>query len=151
MGRNCRLVHCSKIKLQRSTSAIHAFQEPHRRAKLPLGYYLKISQQHGEQVDGTSTISFGLYDGFGFYDLWMRKNHPGMYTQPEVEAHVKKSLDLTEIQIAAAPTGGYTGTGKAASGENYKLKITQDVAKKELRWNAEGDQGDFRDGEYHFE
>jgi hypothetical protein len=79
------------------------------------------------------------------------KNHPGIYTQPEVETQVKKSLDLTEIQINADPSGGYTGTGKAASGESYKLKITQNVAKKELSWKAEGDRGDFREGEYHFE
>lgn len=79
------------------------------------------------------------------------KNHPGNYTQPEVEAQVKKSLELTEIQITADPSGGYTGTGKAASGESYKLKIAQNVAKKELSWKAEGDRGDFREGEYHFE
>ncbi|MCY2985101.1 MAG: hypothetical protein NTY15_15865 [Planctomycetota bacterium] len=79
------------------------------------------------------------------------KNHPGIYTQPEVETQVKKSLDLTEIQINADPSGGYSGTGKAASGETYKLKIAQNVAKKELSWKAEGDRGDFREGEYHFE
>ncbi len=79
------------------------------------------------------------------------KNHPGVYTQPEVETQVKKSLELTEIQIMADPSGGFTGTGKAASGETYKLKITQNVAKKELSWQAEGDRGDFREGEYHFE
>lgn len=79
------------------------------------------------------------------------KNHPGIYTQPEVEAQVKKSLELTEIQISPDPSGGYTGTGKAASGETYKLKITQNVAKKELGWKAEGDRGDLREGEYHFE
>ena len=79
------------------------------------------------------------------------KNHPGIYTQPEVEAQVKKSLELTEIQINTDPAGGYTGTGKAASGESYKLKITQNVAKKELSWKAEGDRGDLREGEYHFE
>ncbi len=79
------------------------------------------------------------------------KSHPGNFAQPEVEAQVKKSLELTEIQITSDPAGGYSGTGKSASGETYKLKITQDVAAKRLSWKAEGDRGDFRDGEYHFE
>ena len=79
------------------------------------------------------------------------KSHSGNCAQPEIEAQVKKSLELTEIQIAADPAGGYSGTGKAATGESYKLKITQDVALKRLDWKAEGDRGDFRAGEYHFE
>ena len=77
--------------------------------------------------------------------------HPGNYAQPAVEEQVKKSLELTEIQIAADPAGGYTGTGKAASGESYKLTINQDVALKKLSWKAIGDRGDHREGEYHFE
>ena len=79
------------------------------------------------------------------------QSHPGNYAQPEVESQVKKSLELTEIQITADPAGSYSGTGKSASGETYKLKITQDAAAKRLTWKAEGDRGDFRDGEYHFE
>lgn len=83
--------------------------------------------------------------------LGCERPHPGNYAQPAVETQVKKSLELTEIQISPDAAGGYSGTGKAASGETYKLKITQDVAKKSLSWKAEGDRGDFRDGEYHFE
>ena len=99
---------------------------------------------------GRLFLSVGLF-ALVFAVSGCGKNHPGIYTQPEVETQVKKSLELTEIQINAAPTGGYTGTGKAASGESYKLTINQNVAKKELSWKAEGDRGDFREGEYHFE
>lgn len=79
------------------------------------------------------------------------QSHPGNYAQPEVEAQVKKSLELTEIQITADPAGGYTGTGKSASGETYKLKITQDVAAKRLSWEAKGDRGDNQFGKYEVE
>ena len=78
-------------------------------------------------------------------------SHPGNYPQPEVEAQVKKSLKLTEIQITADPGGGYTGTGKTADGESFKLKLTQDVAQKSLNWKADGDRGSIEEGSFKFE
>jgi len=79
------------------------------------------------------------------------KSHPGNYAQPEVEAQVIKSLKLSEIQLIADPAGGYTGSGKTADGETYKLKIMQDEAMKRLSWNAVGDRGSSEDGKYEFE
>ena len=49
------------------------------------------------------------------------RSHPGNYPQPEVEAQVKKSLKLTEIQITADPAGGYSGIGKTGDGESFKV------------------------------
>jgi len=79
------------------------------------------------------------------------KRHPGNYAQPEVEAQVKKSLDLIEIQLSPDPAGGYSGTGKNAEGETYKLKISQDEALKRLNWKADGSRGDMREGNFQFE
>jgi len=79
------------------------------------------------------------------------KRHPGNYAQPEVEAQVKKSLDLIEIQLSPDPAGGYSGTGKNAEGETYKLKISQDEALKRLNWKADGSRGDMREGDFQFE
>lgn len=79
------------------------------------------------------------------------RSHPGNYKQPEVEAQVIKSLKLTEIQIAADPAGGYSGTGKTANGESFKLKLTQDVAQKSLKWKADGDRGSMEEGSFKFE
>jgi len=79
------------------------------------------------------------------------KSHPGNYAQPEVEAQLKKSLKLTELQITADPGGGYTGTGKTADGESLKLKITQDLSSKRLSWKADGDRGTIEEGKYEFE
>jgi len=79
------------------------------------------------------------------------KSHPGNYAQPEVEAQVKKSLELIEIQLTADAAGGYSGTGKNAEGESYKLKISQDAVLKRLSWKADGDRGDMREGNFQFE
>lgn len=79
------------------------------------------------------------------------KSHPGNYAQPEVEAQVKKSLELIEIQLTPDPAGGYSGTGKNAQGETYKLKISQNEALKRLSWKADGDRGDLREGNFQFE
>ena len=79
------------------------------------------------------------------------KSHPGNFAQPEVEAQVKKSLELIEIQLTPDPAGGYSGTGKNAQGETYKLKISQDEALKRLSWKADGDRGDMREGNFQFE
>ena len=79
------------------------------------------------------------------------RSHPGIYTQSQVEAQVMKSLKLTEIQITTDPAGGYTGTGKTAAGESFKLKLTQDVAQKSLNWKADGDRGSIEEGSFKFE
>ena len=79
------------------------------------------------------------------------RRHPGNYPQPEVEAQVMKSLKLTELQITADPAGGYSGTGKTADGESFKLKLTQDAAEKSLSWKADGDRGSIEEGSFKFE
>ncbi len=79
------------------------------------------------------------------------KQNPGTYGQPEVEAQVIKSLKLSEIQLTVDPAGGYSGTGKTADGESYKLKIMQDAAMKRLSWKADGDRGTIEEGKFEFE
>jgi len=70
---------------------------------------------------------------------------PGTWKQPKVEAEISQRLKLSSITLTAA-AGGYTGTGTAADGETYKLKITQDAAKGRLEYVAEGDRGSSEDG-----
>lgn len=88
---------------------------------------------------------------FAVANIGCTKSHPGNYAHTEVEAQVKKSLELIEIQLTPDPAGGYSGTGKNAEGETYKLKISQDEALKRLSWKADGDRGDMRDGNFQFE
>ena len=80
-----------------------------------------------------------------------QRSHPGNYSQQEVEAQVKKSLKLSEIQIAPDPAGGYSGSGKTADGEGFKLKISQDAVQKSLKWKAEGNRGTIEDGSFSYE
>ena len=80
-----------------------------------------------------------------------QRSHPGNYSQQEVEAQVKKSLKLTEIQLVPDPAGGYSGSGKTADGEGFKLKINQDATLKSLNWKAEGNRGTIEDGRFSFE
>ena len=80
-----------------------------------------------------------------------QRPHPGNYSQLEVETQVKKSLKLTEIKLAPDPAGGYSGSGKTADGEGFKLKITQDAVQKSLKWNAVGNRGTLEDGSFSFE
>jgi hypothetical protein len=39
---------------------------------------------------------------------------------------------MSEVSISADPAGGYTGTGKAADGETFKLTIKQNADLKRL-------------------
>ena len=80
-----------------------------------------------------------------------QRSHRGNYSQQEVEAQVRKSLKLTEIQLVPDPAGGYSGNGKTADGEGFKLKISQDATKKSLNWKAEGNRGTIEDGSFSFE
>lgn len=76
--------------------------------------------------------------------------HPGNWDQAKVAAKVKESLELSEISLEPNPSGGFTGTGKTAEGESYKLQVTQDEAKKRLSWKYEGDRGTIGDDFYEF-
>ncbi|HUP81807.1 MAG TPA: hypothetical protein VM260_24870 [Pirellula sp.] len=80
-----------------------------------------------------------------------QRSHPGNYSQQEVEAQVKKSLKLLEIQLAPDPAGGYSGRGKTADGEGFTLKISQDAVQKSLKWKAEGNRGTIEDGSFSYE
>ena len=80
-----------------------------------------------------------------------QRSNPGNYSQQEVEAQIKKSLKLTEIQLSPDPAGGYTGSGKTADGEGFKMKITQDAIQKSLKWKADGNRGTIEEGSFSFE
>ncbi len=58
---------------------------------------------------------------------------------------------MNQQNITVDPSGGYTGTGKTADGESYKLKITQDAEMKRLSWKADGDRGTIKEGKFEFE
>ncbi|MFM7868711.1 MAG: hypothetical protein ACKPHU_31210 [Planctomycetaceae bacterium] len=70
---------------------------------------------------------------------------PGNWKQPKVEAEMTRKLELKQITLTPAASG-FTGSGTAQDGENYKLTITQDPAKGRLEWTAEGDRGSSEDG-----
>jgi hypothetical protein len=58
---------------------------------------------------------------------------------------------MSEVKISADPAGGYTGTGKAADGETFKLTIKQNAELKRLSWSAKGDRGTvIDDASYEF-
>ncbi len=69
-------------------------------------------------------------------------DNPGKWSQEKVEAKVRESLHLSEITLIPAPESGVlTGSGKDASGETFKLKVTQDADAKRISWDAQGDRG----------
>ncbi len=76
--------------------------------------------------------------------------HPGMWDLPKVESHIAQKMELSEIKLEPAGTSAYTGTGKTAEGESFKIQVTQDVANKSLRWKYEGDRGTIGDEKYEF-
>ena len=76
--------------------------------------------------------------------------HPGVWELPKVESHIKQAMELTELKLEPSGAGAFTGTGKSADGESFKLKIKQDVAGKRLSWEYEGDRGTIGDEKYEF-
>jgi lipopolysaccharide export LptBFGC system permease protein LptF len=80
-------------------------------------------------------------------------SHPGTWNQAEIEAYMLKTENpkMSEVSISTDPAGGYTGTGKAADGETFKLTIKQNADLKRLSWNAKGDRGTvIDDASYEF-
>ncbi len=80
-------------------------------------------------------------------------SHPGVWNQKEIEAFMLKTENpkMQEVQLTANPDGTYTGTGKAADGESFKLTIRQNAEAKQLSWEAKGDRGtEILDGRYEF-
>lgn len=76
--------------------------------------------------------------------------HPGNWDAAKVKAHIEKSMELTDFTLEPSGKGVFTGTGKAADGETYKLTVTQDEANKRLSWKYEGDRGTVGDEKYEF-
>ena len=76
--------------------------------------------------------------------------HPGVWDLPKVESHIKESMELSELKLEPAGTGAYTGTGKSADGESFKVSVTQDAAAQKLSWKYEGDRGTIGDQKYEF-
>lgn len=76
--------------------------------------------------------------------------NPGTWDQARVETKIKESLELTEISLEPASDGSYTGSGKKATGESYKLTVTQDPKLKRLSWKFDSDRGDVGENFYEF-
>jgi hypothetical protein len=72
--------------------------------------------------------------------------NPGAMNKSDVEAELKRVLNLKEVSLTEAPGGGYTGTGTAVNGTRYELTVTQDEKAKQLNYKAKSDKGDVRGG-----
>ncbi len=79
-------------------------------------------------------------------------DNPGSWPQPKVEAKVAESLDLSQITLTPGTEQGvFTGTGKHAGGETFKLTVTQNASDKRISWEADGDRGTSEVGSYGLE
>jgi hypothetical protein len=82
-----------------------------------------------------------------------RVDNPCNWTQAQLETRLKETLtktynvELKEITLAKSDSG-YTGTGKNAEGETYKIAVTNDAAGKKVSFKFDGDRGDHIEGEY---
>lgn len=73
--------------------------------------------------------------------------NPATMNQAQVEAFLKESMTLKEVAMTPNPAGGgFTGTGKASDGSNYKITVIQDLKEGKLSYSAESDSGDTQSG-----
>ncbi len=72
-------------------------------------------------------------------------SHPGVWTEADAEANIKRKMDLTEVDLAPA-AGGFSGTGKNADGESFKIAVQQNATTKRLDYDAKGDRGTNEEG-----
>jgi hypothetical protein len=75
-------------------------------------------------------------------------DNPGTWPLPKVEAKLTESLQLSDVNMEAAPDGGFTGTGKSAEGETISFSVKQDAAARRISWDAKGDRGFVEEGYY---
>lgn len=75
-------------------------------------------------------------------------DNPGKWPLPKLEAKISENLELTSIELAPRPEGGYQGSGQRADGETVKFTITQDPEAHRIEWQAQGDRGFVEDGYY---
>jgi len=71
---------------------------------------------------------------------------PGSMTQGEVEAKLKRTLNLKAVSLTARPEGGYSGTGQAADGTRYTITFDQKEADRSLWCSATSDKGELKAG-----
>jgi hypothetical protein len=73
-------------------------------------------------------------------------SNPGDYGKAKVEAELERILGLAEVTLTRNADGSYSGTGRAANGTKYTLKVTQNPQKKELLYSAVSDKGEEKKG-----
>jgi hypothetical protein len=65
---------------------------------------------------------------------------PSRWNQAEVTKEITEQWKLFDVSLTKV-TGGFEGSGKDASGETFKIKITQDPKTKSASGTADGDRG----------
>jgi major membrane immunogen (membrane-anchored lipoprotein) len=88
----------------------------------------------------------------GFLLLVGCADNPGKWPKEKLEEYVKEALakeglEVTEISLAMED-GKYKGSAKDAGGETLQLIVTQDIAARNLTWDAKGDRGSFFGGSF---
>ena len=67
---------------------------------------------------------------------------PSKWDQEQISKEIKEKHNLTELTLTPSEGGGgYTGTGKEASGESFKITVTQNAAEKSVSYKLDGDRG----------
>ena len=82
-----------------------------------------------------------------------RVENPATWSQAQLETKLKETLNsefkvnLSELSLTKSDSG-YTGTAKTASGETYKVAVTNDAANRKVAYKFESDRGDHIEGDY---
>jgi hypothetical protein len=73
-------------------------------------------------------------------------NDPVSMGRSEIEARLAEKLNLRDVSLAAAPAGGYTGTGRKADGTAVTITVTQKKDEQSLWYSAVDEKGELSAG-----
>lgn len=65
---------------------------------------------------------------------------PSKWDKDRVSKEIMEEHKLTELTLTPAPNG-FTGTGKDAGGETFKITVTQNASEKSVSYKLDGDRG----------
>lgn len=65
---------------------------------------------------------------------------PSKWDKDQVSKEITEKHNLTELTLKPAE-GGFSGTGKDAGGETFKITVKQNAAEKSVSYKLDGDRG----------
>lgn len=78
------------------------------------------------------------------------KIHPGVWSEAEVEANIKRKMGLEQLDLQQSEDG-LIGSGSNAEGESFQIEANQDVARKRVDYIAKGNRGTNEEGFFETE